>query len=415
VREIVKLSTVLMLYTLIAGALLAFVYIKTSPIIESNKMAASGDTVMKQVFPGMDGGFEKQGEKSEFPYWVGYMDAEKKKPGGYIFITRGKGYSSTIEIMVGVDIDGTITGVKIISQQETPGLGDRIEEIRTGEDSPWFTSQFVGKSLSDNLSLTKDDGIIDAISGATISSSAVTNSIKSGLNNLQAVLAGEEVVIEEPEEIIEEETKTAALIIPSNEDIAEVLPDMNGGYEVIGEESEFPYWIGYQDTGKKKPCGYTFVAHGKGFASTIQILVGTDADGTIIGIKTLSQEETPGYGGKIEEIREGENEPWFIRQFIGKSVSYNIALNENGGDIDAISGATITSTAVTKSINIGLNNLKDALAGKKFPKRTEPEKEKANEIEEENLMEQLINQTSVEKDTKEEEDIMSNLMRQADE
>ena len=204
-REIVKLSTVLMIYTLVAGALLAFVYIKTSPIIESNKMASSGDTVRIQVLPGMDGGFEQKGEGSEFPYWIGYMDAGRKKPGGYILIARRKGYSSTIETMVGVDIEGTVTGVKVLFQQETPGLGDKIEEIRAGEDAPWFTRQFIGKSASDNLAFTKDGGVIDAITGVTISSSAVTNSIKNELNNLQAALAGEEIIIEKPEEITEEE------------------------------------------------------------------------------------------------------------------------------------------------------------------------------------------------------------------
>ena len=410
-REIVKLSTVLMLYTLVAGALLAFVYIKTSPIIESNKMAASGDTVRIQVLPGMDGGFEQKGEGSEFPYWIGYMDAGRKKPGGYILIALGKGYSSTIETMVGVDIEGTVTGVKVLFQQETPGLGDKIEEIRAGEDAPWFTSQFIGKSIPDNLTLTKDGGVIDAITGATISSSAVTNSIKNELNNLQAVLSGEEIIIEEPEEITEEETKMAPLIIPSDEEIAEVLPDMTGGYEVIGEESEFPYWIGYRDASRKKPGGYAFVTRGEGFASTIQTLAGTDADGTIIGIKTLFQGETPGYGDKIEEIREGENDPWFTRQFIGKSVSDNIAFIEDGGDIDAISGATISSTAFIISINTGLNNLKDALTGKTFPARAEPEEEKEEEIEEEDLMEQLMNQA----DEEDEEDIMQQLMNQADE
>jgi len=410
VREIVKLSTVLMLYTLVAGALLAFVYIKTSPIIESNKMASSGDTVRIQVLPGMDGGFEQKGERSEFPYWIGYMDAGRKKPGGYILIARGKGYSSTIETMVGVDIEGTVTGVKVLFQQETPGLGDKIEEIRSGEDAPWFTRQFIGKSTLDNLTLTKDGGVIDAITGATISSGAVTNSIKNELNNLQAVLSGKEIIIEEPEEITEE-TKMAPLIIPSDEEIADVFPDMTGGYEVIGEESEFPYWIGYRDASRNKPGGYAFVTRGEGFASTIQILVGTDADGTIIGIKTLFQEETPGYGDKIEEIREGENYPWFTRQFIGKSVSDNIAFIENGGDIDAISGATISSTAFIISINTGLNNLKDALTGKTFPIRAEPEEEKEEEIGEEDLMQQLMNQA----DEEDEEDIMEQLMNQVDE
>ena len=148
----------------------------------------------------MVGGFVQVGEESEFTYWIGYRDTGRKQPGGYIFIAYGKGYQSTIETMIGVDINSTITGVKVLFQQETPGMGDKIEEIRAGEEGPWFIHQFIGKSASDNIAITNDDGVIDAITGATVSSRAVTNSISNGLKNLMAVIAGKEIVIEEEPE-----------------------------------------------------------------------------------------------------------------------------------------------------------------------------------------------------------------------
>jgi len=200
VRTIFKLGTILMFYCLVAGSLLAFVHIKTAPIITANKEAASGDAVRIQVLPGMVGGFVQQGEESEFTYWIGYRDTGRKQPGGYIFIAYGKGYQSTIETMIGVDINSTIIGVKVLFQQETPGMGDKIEEIRAGEEDPWFIHQFIGKSASDNIAITNDDGVIDAITGATVSSRAVTNSISNGLKNLMAVIAGKEIVIEEEPE-----------------------------------------------------------------------------------------------------------------------------------------------------------------------------------------------------------------------
>lgn len=390
-REIIKLGTVLMLYTLVAGTLLAFVYIKTAPIIELNKMAASGDPVRIQVLPGMEGGFEQRGEGSEFPYWIGYLDAGKKKPGGYIFIARGKGYSSTIETMVGIDIDGTITGTKVLFHQETPGLGDKIEEIRYGEDEPWFTRQFIGKSASDNLAFTKDDGVIDAITGATISSSAVTKSIIIGLNNLKDTLTGKtfpkravpekeeeeddlmaqlmsqvEESDDEEDDLMaqlmkqvddEEEAEIEITGISVDEMLTEVLPDMDGGYDKQGGVSELTYWVGYQDSGKSRPGGYIFIASGEGFVSIIETMVGVNVDGKIVGVKIVSHEETPEYADKFEEIREGEDDPWFTSQFIGKSASDNIAFKENGGDIDAVSGATVSSTAVSESINTGLKKL----------------------------------------------------------
>jgi len=189
VVKIVKLGSILLTYCLVAGVLLALVHIKTAPVIEANK-ASSGEAVMVEILPGMDGGFVQQGEETAFPYWIGYSKPGKRNPGGYIFIALGKGYSSTIETMVGVDINNVITGVKVLFQQETPGMGDKIEEVSPGENDPWFTRQFIGKSVNNTITLAADGGGIDAISGATISSLAVTESIASGLRNLKDALAG---------------------------------------------------------------------------------------------------------------------------------------------------------------------------------------------------------------------------------
>ena len=73
-------------------------------------------------------------------------------------------------------------------KDETEGYGDQIEEILEGEKDPWFTRQFIGKSLSDNIALSEDDGVIDAISGATISSKAITDSVSEGLKELMEIV-----------------------------------------------------------------------------------------------------------------------------------------------------------------------------------------------------------------------------------
>jgi electron transport complex protein RnfG len=72
-----------------------------------------------------------------------------------------------------------------LSQQETPGLGARIVEVRPGGEKPWFTSQFEGKS-GDELRLKKDGGGIDAITGATISSRAVAGGVYNAAGELFA-------------------------------------------------------------------------------------------------------------------------------------------------------------------------------------------------------------------------------------
>ena len=189
--DILKSGIVLMIYALLAGSSLAYVSIKTSPQIAENRVVSENES-RAMVLSGMDGGFEQKAGNDGFPYWIGYSDKERKEIGGYIYIAQGKGYSSTIKSMVGVDTDGTICGVKVLSQQETPGLGSRIEEILYGETDPWFTRQFKGKNVHDPLKVIKDGGNIDSITGATVSSRAVTNSINSGLRQLLEIV-GEEL------------------------------------------------------------------------------------------------------------------------------------------------------------------------------------------------------------------------------
>ena len=77
------------------------------------------------------------------------------------------GYSGAINMIIGIDRDGNILGVRVLSHKETPGLGDKIEVVK----SPWILS-FVGRSL-DNLTVTqwavkKDGGVFDQFAGATI-------------------------------------------------------------------------------------------------------------------------------------------------------------------------------------------------------------------------------------------------------
>jgi len=83
---------------------------------------------------------------------------------GIAFKASGKGYSSTVETMVGMLPDGKITGIKIISQAETPGLGSRVAQ-------PSFCEQFKNKNVQDLEQ-------VQAITGATISSRAVINSVE---------------------------------------------------------------------------------------------------------------------------------------------------------------------------------------------------------------------------------------------
>ena len=186
-RDIAKIGCILMIYTLVVGVALAFVNIKTEPIIEANKVAAE-NAARAEVLPDMTGDYELQGEDTDFSCWIGYKDVEKSEIGGYIVIARESGYSSIIETMIGTDVDGIITGVKILFQQETPGLGAKSVEILRGESEPWFTRQFRGKSIMDGIKIAEDGGSIDAITGATITSRAITDSINREVIKLKEIM-----------------------------------------------------------------------------------------------------------------------------------------------------------------------------------------------------------------------------------
>ncbi len=89
---------------------------------------------------------------------------------GYAFLAVGKGYGGDIKILVGFEDETTIKGITIISQSETPGLGSRIAENS-------FASKFAGLNIGD-VALKQDGGQVDAITGATISSGAVVDAVR---------------------------------------------------------------------------------------------------------------------------------------------------------------------------------------------------------------------------------------------
>ena len=149
----------------------------------------------------------------EFSYYTAYMSEESDEILGHAFVAYGKGYSSTIETVVGMGRDGKICGIKITDQKETPGLGAKLQEVASRNTlwavisasavdeaglKPWFQVQFVGRR-ADDLRVVKsraEDGIL-AITGATISSEAVASSIDEGLRMLVSIVG---VVEGEPEE-----------------------------------------------------------------------------------------------------------------------------------------------------------------------------------------------------------------------
>ena len=96
------------------------------------------------------------------------------EPIGHAFMAQGRGYGGTIDILIGLKPDNkSLQGIKIITQQETPGLGAKIINAS-------FLDQFKGVGVNE-VELSRDGGKIDAITGATISSAAVVNGVKQAI------------------------------------------------------------------------------------------------------------------------------------------------------------------------------------------------------------------------------------------
>jgi electron transport complex protein RnfG len=130
--------------------------------------------MLKKMFPDMD--------KYTLQNEIYTLYATDQARIGYAFLATGKGYGGDISILIGLENETTVKAISIISQSETPGLGDRI----TGSS---FLNQFDGVSI-DSVKLKRNGGQIDAITGSTISSSAVVNAVRiTALEKVQALSA----------------------------------------------------------------------------------------------------------------------------------------------------------------------------------------------------------------------------------
>jgi electron transport complex protein RnfG len=158
-KEMVRYGFILALICLVASSLLAVVNLLTRPRIIA-QAEVEEKTTLSELLPEASR-FEPVKIDNEVAYYKGYDTNGRFQ--GVVFKASGKGYSSTIETMVGMLKDGKIHAIKVVSLNETPGLGSKVAE-------PDFISRFTNRDIS-GLSQ------VQAITGATISSGAVINSV----------------------------------------------------------------------------------------------------------------------------------------------------------------------------------------------------------------------------------------------
>lgn len=156
-KEMLRFALILGVICAGASASLGFVHSVTKDRIIAQALAEENES-LKEVMPEA-ASFEKVARGEEVLYYKAL--APDGSVVGYCFKAQAKGYSSVIETVAGMLPDGTLTAIKVVSQNETPGLGTRVKDAA-------FTSQFKG---------VLDTAGVNTIAGATISSRAVISSV----------------------------------------------------------------------------------------------------------------------------------------------------------------------------------------------------------------------------------------------
>ncbi|MGI5173905.1 FMN-binding protein [Treponema sp. OMZ 840] len=351
-KQIIKLGFVLAAYASVACVSLALVYNLTAPAIEAAKQAKAG-AGMKIVFEQADSfvpaqNFEKDAASA---VTVNALHTAQKggKVIGAVIEAAGATYDKAV-MLIGLDLNRTITGIQFLTLTDTPGFGQRAAE-------PAFTDQFKGLPASKNLEAGTD---FDGLSGATITTKGVANIINYAVwaagdylaknHGGQAGTGGAPVV------------EAAPSVFDFDTALAELFPVEEGAEKPV--YTEVPEVAGTQAGSMTVNKVWTVSSGGKiiGAMASVSgqsfnqaqasVLTAVNTERTIIGCRITELNDTPNIGQRALEKD-------FYEQFTGKSADDAFAVNEG---IDALSGATITSAAITEMVKTGAAQASAALS-----------------------------------------------------
>ena len=173
-KKIFSLTLFLLLVTGISGLAVAYVNGITYPVIAA-RLEEGMVRGYNELYPGADE-YVDEGEQGRGSVIQQIIRAKiGGETVGVIYLVKPKGFAGDISMLVGFDLAGRVsTGIKILSQEETAGLGANCEQ-------PWFTERFVGKTTERELWVVKGeteaDDEVQAITGATRTSEAVANGV----------------------------------------------------------------------------------------------------------------------------------------------------------------------------------------------------------------------------------------------
>ena len=283
-------------------------------------------------------------ELTEIEIPEGLTGAWETANGTTVLRTEATGYeyeTAPLDVLVEFDADGNILNVWVGTDGQTAGIGDQAGGAE-------YLNQYKGVLGEAGL-----DGV-DTISGATQSTRGVKKGVRKCIQAFVAMYpdcAAATAVAPEGGDAESEASSEAAVetVTLSDEACKAVLPDA-ATFEAVESATS-----GVQ-AAVKADTGWVIQASAKGFGGQVPVIVGLDVDGAIVGVSFPENSETPGYGAQLFE--EGnEKAAALAASLVGKSGEVAI------GDVDAISGATVSSKAVVEAVNIALSCYNEVALG----------------------------------------------------
>lgn len=352
-KNMLKLGLSLAIYASVACVCLSLVNMVTAPAIAAAKerelnsglavVFADADTF--ELAPGFVADTASSVKVTNL-----YLAKKGDQVMGAVVQANGPTYDKA-EMLIGVTLNRSITGIQFLSLTDTPGFGQKAAE-------PEFANQFAGKSVDDAFSAGDD---VTAISGATITTKGVSQLIK-----YAAYIAGEYLAAncggaagtgEAP--VIAE----AATPFTFEEACVSLFPVEEYGEVTIHDVPEGIYDVVRNMLVEKKALVTTgdkiiaamVAVRGQTYKYGGVVLTAVGADGNIIGARITELNDTPNIGQLALE----EN---FYSQFTGLSTQQQILNSE--GAYDALTGATITSDCVADMVKVGAVEAVNLLAEK---------------------------------------------------
>lgn len=284
-------------------------------------------------------------ELTEIEIPEGLTGAWETANGTTVLRTEANGYeyeTAPMDVLVELDADGNILNVWVGTDGQTAGIGDQAGGAE-------YLNQYKGVLGEAGL-----DGV-DTISGATQSTRGVKKGVRKCIQAFVAMYpdcaAATAVAPEGGDAESEAASSEAAVetVTLSDEACKAVLPEATT-FEAVESATS-----GVQAT-VKADTGWVIQASAKGFGGQVPVIVGLDADGAIVGVSFPKNSETDGFGAKL--YQEGNEEAAALAaSLVGKSGEVAI------GDVDAISGATISSKAVVEAVNTALSCYNEVALG----------------------------------------------------